>query len=346
MIDAGGIEEPERHFPPIAVEEITSSRIAAQFLDVNPTRAVDWFDAVGRVAAFRVGNFGKYYSGLRADILSPEWPADAPNPYRIGDDKAFRNAFIQEGRLVASKLHAQAIGTKWSEADYGPRQIDAALTDRPVRFDKAVITCLALNNIAQAFALDHKWSFGRHSMVASIFWFRGLLTILRKIALDEERRSSDATDSNKMGDGIERRVAELIEEMSDDDDIGQDVATLRMLAGLKAEGPIEVDPKVGPYLASFPTQMAILNFLLGKEVDQGIAEVGKERRTRRIRLTQVIVQREPHGPKRLAASGEKVAAPSRVTHGPYRWPGPDPASPEEHWPPKIKAKGNFVITDD
>jgi hypothetical protein len=342
VTDTGGLEEPEGHFSPIAVKDVTNSRIAAQYLDANPTQAPNWIDAVGRLAAFRVTDFNRRYEGLRADILSPDRPADAPRPFRIDEEKSFRNAFIQEGRLVASALRQQAGGNRWSEADYGPRQIDAALRSTPVRFDKAVITCLALNNIAIAFGLGDKWWIGRHSIVASIFSFPELLNMLRRIAVEEDGRSGEEADSEKKDDHIERRIEELIEEMSENDDIRQDVATLRLLAGLKGDEGTQVEPKAGPHLASFKTQMAVLDFVLDK---QAAAEAGKDRRSKRIRLRQMIVQRAV-GPKRLAAPKEEVGLASKVTHGPYKWRDSDPASPREPWPPKIKAKGNFVITDD
>jgi hypothetical protein len=298
--------------PLIRAEDIARPADAAILLDVNlPHYDTGWFEAVGHLSGFRIPDFRKNFDGLvKAACADPECSRDTREEIVA--------LFMKEAHAIALKLHGQAQTAlenpalkPWSAADYGPQQLTHALQGKGMRFDKAVITALALNRVAEV--CGHEiWSIRPHQIVACVFFAANLHSRIAKLAL------SHSGDEAK---GWEMALQELSEVT------GQSVGMLLHLAGTKPEDETDDGYEAAATtLASYPTLYAIHH-----AVHQLLRRRNEE--SGRNRPDKAIVRRRPQSHKMKIYKEEKVAS-GRVNHGPFAWLDEE-GSDTAQWPKRI-----------
>lgn len=270
---------------------------AAWLLDVYLQRERDWPTALSRSTLFRTPGFNRIFEGLLRDAIAAE---------AIANEEEFIAAFRTQAKKVASALHKQATDD-WNSIDYGIGQLQHARDAEGMRFDKAVISVLALNRLAKRFKLCDKWCLPPHSIVACTFYFANLRGRLIRLAKTKVANSEE--------EKMEMALAELSEVT------GQSVGVLDALAGKAPERETRAAyERAATTLASYPTQFAIYQFLAGIQPD-----------LKSLKLEEVIVRRRVKTQNLKIIDDEVIVPFGRVTTGPYGW-DPDGINDDRAFP--------------
>lgn len=296
--------------PPAIVDDIKGPTDAMSFLDVYLQRERDWPRALTRYSLFRMPTYRRLHESMLDAVISH-------GRHGIESEEEFDTVLRHEAAQVARQLSGsrQKVGSEWVAPNYGRNQLRHALTGDPMRFDKAVVTVLAFNKLAEKFELAEAFTFAPHGIVACGFYFANLYRLIERFegARDE---SSEAFD----------RGVETIASMID-----QPPVVLRLLAGYRAEGQRTQDTmRAATHLASYPTQFAILNALATRLPD--LADVIDNDN----HVERIIVRRRV-GMQITKIINDEMLEPMRVNVGPYRWPA-DGFPERGKWPSGLPHK--------
>lgn len=154
----------------MVLDDLKSETDAARLLDANLTLRPNWFEGVRGHKLFRIPGFDARFNALSA-VLKTSTPLS--------------ELLAQKGEQIAAKLRASAreagSGRPWCEATFDRNQIDSATHGNGMRFDKAAIAVLAINDLVaevEAGTNDEAIRtsaagirFGPHCIVACVFRF-------------------------------------------------------------------------------------------------------------------------------------------------------------------------------
>lgn len=273
--------------PAVPLSEVTSVLEAMRMLDVFLNRERDWPAALNRSTLFRIPDFETAFVKLYDEARAAG---------HVASDEEFSAAFRTQAKQVASQLHKQA-ADQWNDIKYGVQQLQHARAGQGMRFDKAVISVLALNRLSKRYSLCETCYLPPHSVVACVFYFANLRNRLRRYAATFGGNHSD-----------EERMRLAIAEVAKAS--GQSEAVVDALAGeaVVRETKAEI-AKAVTTLGSYPTQFAIYQFLAQHQPELLNAN-----------LQDVIVRRRVQTQNLEIIEDEVIIPFGRVTTGPYAWP--------------------------
>ena len=268
---------------------------AAVFLDAWLINDLGWLDAVGTRTMFRIPRFDVRWNAL----------LNKSGTTFHGNRSVLQFLFRQRALSIAGKF-ARLPGTAWCDSDFGAGQLTAAIANRPLGFDKAIVIASTFNELAVENGIGEVYQVGAHEIAACVFWFADLYGWFQKAIGSAIRKNQDQSD-----------VMRLMSDFS-----GQSSLMLTALIGQAPNSVAFADlDKAAKWTASYRTLRAILKALA--EYVPDVDEVGLR--------DQRILRKAYTGANKRAQLDESIEATQRITKPPYGWP-PD-GNPWDDYPP-------------
>lgn len=270
---------------------ISKASDAAAFVDakLNIPSNPDWFDSVRRHRLFRLYRFSYSFAEL-----DPIWR-------KSGFPSSLKETLVAEAKRIAAELVTKAEDDWCSGIGYSAEQLTAALGGKPMKLDRALLTVLAFNALANKSEVPHL-RLEKHCITACAFRFApeiDLEAIILRAAREYFGRDDAiprARDEEHAKEIVESKLAEAA---------NQQTSVVRELI-YDTRTPADKTLKA----ASYPTVRAIYKALM--MMDTGRTEFPMDR-------VEIIHPRNVTSPNMIAHPNEALVQPSGISRPPYNW---------------------------